>query len=164
MLSICPAVKKGMPMLVIAVVLAAMITLPACTGESKAPESDNAAVAPNELPYPVRSLTVTLPYEAGSGYWACDSSDTGKIALVKVEASDFSDDDASDGKEVLDAFAFAGRDAGTARLSFSFNDDGVYDASDEIFYYEVSVADDKTVEVTGFEGDESYKDAFVVNG
>lgn len=155
--------KLALPTM-IAMIIATMLALSACSGESKAPASDNAAVPPNAAAVPSRSATVTLPYKAGEGFWNFDVDDEAVIELTKIEASDYSDDDESEGKEVFDTFVFAGRDTGTATLSFSFNDTGIYNASDVKCSYTVEVGADKLLTVKDYSGDTEYENALVANG
>ena len=95
-------------------------------------------------------VTVTLPYNAGTGYeWTLDDSSTydGVLSLKSTDTKSLAPADV-DGGPVEDIYTFDTQGTGTATVSFTFARSWETTPSDTTVTYEVSVADDGTCTVT----------------
>ena len=96
------------------------------------------------------TVTVTLPYNAGTGYeWTLDDSSTydGVLSLKSTDTKSLAPADV-DGGPVEDIYTFDIQGTGTATVSFTFARSWETTPSDTTVTYEVSVADDGTCTVT----------------
>ena len=96
------------------------------------------------------TVTVTLPYNAGTGYeWTLDDSSTydGVLSLKSNDTKSLAPADVAGGP-VEDIYVFDIQDAGSATITFTFARSWETTPSDTTVTYEITVADDGSCTVS----------------